>query len=45
LALSNLLLKPASKKEAEGEEQSDDRKLFDVVCAQLSPKNLAEVLK
>ena len=43
LALSNLLLTPVSKNE--GEEQLFDRKLMTAVCAQLSPQDLAEVLK
>lgn len=45
LALSNLLLRPVPKKADEGEEQSYDRKLLTTVCAQLSPQDLAEVLK
>jgi hypothetical protein len=45
LALSNLLLTPVSEKENEGEEQSYDRKLLAAVCVQLSPQDLAEVLK
>ena len=45
LALSNLLLAPVPKKADEGEERSYDRKLFTAVCAQLSPQDLAEVLK
>ena len=45
LALSNLLLRPVPKKANEGEEQSYDRKLLTTVCVQLSPQDLAEVLK
>jgi len=45
LALSNMLLTPMSKKAADRDEQSYDRKLFKVVCAQLSPQDLAEVVK
>ena len=50
LALSNLLLTPVPEKKVEGEEdeseeQSDNRKLLTAVCAQLSPQDLAEVLK
>lgn len=45
LALSNLLLAPVAKKELESNKQPDDRQLVATVCAQLSPQNLAEVLK
>jgi hypothetical protein len=45
LALSNLLLTPLPEKKDEGEEQPYDRKLLTAVCAQLSPQDLAEVLK
>ena len=45
LALSNLLLTPVPEKEDEGEERPYDRKLLTAVCAQLSPQDLAEVLK
>jgi hypothetical protein len=45
LALSNMLLTPVTKKKDEGEEQPYYRKLLTTVCAQLSPQDLAEVLK
>ena len=45
LALSNMLLQPVSKEAAEGKEQPNDRKLLAEVCAQLSPQDLAELLK
>ena len=40
-----MLLQPVSKEAAEGTEQPYDRKLLTAVCAQLSPQDLAEVLK
>jgi hypothetical protein len=45
LALSNVLLQPASKKVAEGKKQPYDRQLLAEVCAQLRTEELAEVLK
>jgi hypothetical protein len=45
LALSNMLLTPVTKKNHEGDEQPDDQKLLTAVCVQLSPQDLAEVLK
>jgi hypothetical protein len=49
LALSNLLLSPVSKKEFEGDEakedKADEEKSLAAVCSQLSPQDLAEVLK
>jgi hypothetical protein len=40
-----MLLTPLSNNEDEGKEQPYDRKLLTAVCAQLSPQDLAEVLK
>ena len=40
-----MLLRPVSEDAAQGEEQPDDRKLLAEVCAQLSPQDLADLLK
>jgi hypothetical protein len=45
LALSNMLLWPVSKEDAEGKKEANDRKLLVEVCAQLGTEDLAAVLK
>jgi hypothetical protein len=45
LALSNMLLRPVPRKLNGGEGEPNDGKLLADVCAQLSPQDLAELLK